>query len=146
MIWVECRRKGSLHYYLADMICMTGNHEISHVFGVVFFYPLKEIFACKIDSVEQRWGKRNKPALELWKINHSTFLTLVCKLGHSDVICYCKVWIFAITFWTSIATLVTSVHARQTTPNWGGEKTKQTSFRIVENRSQHFSDNCLQIR
>jgi hypothetical protein len=38
------------------------------------------------------------------------------------------------------------VHARQTTPNWGGEKTKQTSFRIVENRSQHFSDNCLQIR
>jgi hypothetical protein len=81
VISVECRRKGSLHYYLADMICMTGNHEISHVFGAVFFYPLKEIFACKIDNVESKV-----------------------------------------------------------------EKKKQTSFRIVENNSQNFSDNCLQIR
>jgi hypothetical protein len=65
-----------------------------------------------------KWGKkRKKPALKLWKINHSIFLTIVCKLGHSDVICYCKVWILAITFCTSIATLVGSVRARQTTSN-----------------------------
>jgi len=60
---------------------MTGNHEISHVFGAVFFYPFKENFACKIDNVESKVGKK-----------------------------------------------------------------KQTNFRIVENKSQHFYDNCLQIR
>jgi hypothetical protein len=96
---------------------MTGNHETSHVFGAVFFYPLKENFACKIDNVESKVGEKNKPTLELWKINHSTFMTIVCKLGHSDVIYYCKVWILVITFWTSIATLVRSMHARQTTSN-----------------------------
>jgi hypothetical protein len=117
MIWVECRRKGSLHYYLADIICMTGNHEISHVFSVVLFYPLKEFFACKIENVESKVGIKKQTSFRIVENNHSTFLTIVCKLGHSDVICYCKVWILAITFWTSIATLVRSMHARQTTSN-----------------------------
>jgi hypothetical protein len=74
--------------------------------------------------------KMKKTSFRIVENNHSIFLTIVCKLGHSNVICYCKVWILAITFWTSIAILVRSVQQDRQHQIEGGKKRKKTALKL----------------